>query len=175
MERGSTRLDAECIRDAMLVAAGRLDLKMHGPTIRSGTNADYGYRHDLTRRSVYVPVLRNSLPDLFAAFDFADPSVVTGRRSLSTVAPQALLFLNHPFVRQQAAATAERLLAEVAGNSERMEQAYLWTVNRPPTPEEVATGMQFLKSDPKDPSRELQSWTDFLHALFGSIDFRYVE
>jgi hypothetical protein len=101
--------------------------------------------------------------------------VVTGRRSLSTVAPQALLFLNHPFVRQQATATAKRLLAEVAGNSERMKQAYLWTVNRAPTPEEVAAGMHFLKSDSKDPSRELQSWTDLLHALFGSIDFRYVE
>ena len=53
------------------------------------------------RRSVYAPVFRNALPEIFEAFDFADPSSVVGKRNASTVAPQALFVLNHPFPRQQ--------------------------------------------------------------------------
>ena len=37
--------------------------------------SDYGYKHTDTRRSVYAPVFRNALPEVFEAFDFADPSM----------------------------------------------------------------------------------------------------
>ena len=47
-------------------------------------------------------VFRNALPEVFEAFDFADPSLVVGRREASTVAPQALFLINHPFVLAQA-------------------------------------------------------------------------
>ena len=43
-------------------------------------------------------MFRNALPEIFEVFDFADPSMVTGRRNVSTVAPQALFLMNHPFV-----------------------------------------------------------------------------
>jgi cytochrome c553 len=84
------RLEAECIRDAMLSVSGQLDTTMGGPTFKPNVTADYGYRHTDTRRSVYSPVFRNALPEVFEAFDFADPSMPTGRRYVSTVAPQAL-------------------------------------------------------------------------------------
>src|SRR5262249_38127315 len=59
------RLEAECIRDTILAVSGRLVLDRGGPTYRPGLATDYGYRHTDTRRSVYAPVFRNSLPQLF--------------------------------------------------------------------------------------------------------------
>ena len=57
---------------------------------------------------MYLPVFRNALPELFEVFDFADPSIVVGRRNVSTVAPQALFLMNNPFVLEQAQAAAKR-------------------------------------------------------------------
>lgn len=67
---------------------------------------DYGYQDIGTRRSVYVPVFRNALPEIFGVFDFADPSMVVGHRNASTVAPQALFLMNHPFIVEQVRAAA---------------------------------------------------------------------
>ena len=38
------RLDAECLRDAMLAVSGELRLEMGGPTFPAGSQSDYGYR-----------------------------------------------------------------------------------------------------------------------------------
>src|SRR5262249_5898659 len=66
------RLDAESIRDAMLTVSGTLDRTAGGPSIRPGTMAERDYRFEDTRRSVYTPVFRNRLLELFEAFDFAN-------------------------------------------------------------------------------------------------------
>ena len=50
--------------------------------------------YDANRRSVYLPVIRSGLYDVFQAFDFADPSVSNGKRIPTTVAPQALFMMN---------------------------------------------------------------------------------
>src|SRR5262249_35182606 len=84
------RLEAECIRDAILVASGKPDRPAGGPTIKKGTTSEYGYTFDDTRRSIYTPVFRNRLLELFEAFDFPDPNLVIGKRNVSTVATQAL-------------------------------------------------------------------------------------
>ena len=83
------RLDAECLLDAMLSVSGQLVLDVGGKSIRDGVKTDYDYEHaGMQQRAVYWPVLRNSLPPLFEVFDFANPSMVVGRRnSSSTCAP----------------------------------------------------------------------------------------
>ena len=91
------RLDAESLLDAMLAISGRLRTDLGGSQIRSGTTNDYNYRHDSNRRALYWPVLRNSLPELFRVFDFANPSMVTGRRENSSTTPQALFLMNNPW------------------------------------------------------------------------------
>ena len=82
------RLDAECIRDMILAVSGQLRQEMGGPGFSTDFASDYAYQQSGTRRSVYSPVFRNALPELFDAFDFADPSMVVGRRNVSTVAPR---------------------------------------------------------------------------------------
>ncbi len=107
------RLEAECLRDAMLAVAGRLD-KTHGGSMLPPTlAADFDYLDQSARRSVYVPVLRNSMSELFEVFDFPDSSMVVGRRDCSTVATQALFMLNDPFVHEQAGAAAKRMMADL--------------------------------------------------------------
>jgi hypothetical protein len=173
------RLDAECIRDTMLAVSGQLKLDVGGSNIKAGTTADYAYKQSDTRRSVYSPVFRNSLPEFFEVFDFADSSVVMGRRNASTVAPQALFLMNHPSIIEQARAAAERALAlPVAGDTERLERAYRMALGRSPSEGEARVAMKYLSRAPADgavDSNRQQAWTAFFQALFASMDFRYVE
>ncbi|MGD9647053.1 MAG: DUF1553 domain-containing protein [Pirellulales bacterium] len=174
------RLEAECLRDAMLAVSGRLDLAIGGPTIEPGTANDYGYAISSNRRSVYLPVLRNSLPEIFAAFDFPDPSLVSGRRTTSTVAPQALYFMNSAFVRDQAQASAERLLAEEHSDVDsRIERAFRLTLGRSPSDAERGVAREIVAARPADAAVDETSadrrepWSQLFHALFSSLDFRY--
>jgi hypothetical protein len=177
------RLDAECLRDAMLSASGRLRLDAAGPTYPVKLSADYGYRHRGFERSVYVPVFRNAVGDMLAAFDAANTSLVTGRRDSSTVAPQALLMLNHPFVHDNATAAAERLLSESAAltNAQRIERAYRLALGRKPTADEAAVLLRFVANtavSDKSTSGDAQSiatWRAVYLSLFASVDFRFVD
>ncbi|MGD9856804.1 MAG: DUF1549 domain-containing protein, partial [Planctomycetaceae bacterium] len=94
--RNRRRLEAEAIRDAILAASGNLDLTMGGsllPTenrkyVTSTANVD-PVTYQSNRRSLYLPVVRSAVYDVLQAFDFADPSVLSGQRRSTTVAPQA--------------------------------------------------------------------------------------
>ena len=166
------RLEAEQMRDAIMTLSGALQLDMGGNTIKDGTNADYNYKHEETRRSVYLPVFRNSLPDIFEAFDFADPSMVVGKRNNSTVAPQALYLMNHPFVVEQSNLAAKRLLAEPGDDRAKIERAYWSTMGRAPTSGEREVALRFVTE--KNGGNREEVWGQLYQALFASVDFRYL-
>jgi hypothetical protein len=170
------RLDGESLRDAMLLVSGALDTTAGGPTQKPSLASDYSYKHTDHRRSVYAPVFRNSILEIVEAFDMADPSMTTGRRNFSTVAPQALYMMNHPFVHEQAKVSAGRLLSSgVTNPGERVDVAYRRTLGRLPTDGEKALVLRYLDGVAKGPrDAELQAWTSVFHGLFASIDFRYV-
>ena len=169
------RLDAESLLDAMLTVNGSLRGEVGGPTIRTGTANDYGYQHGGERRAVYWPVLRNSLPQIFELFDFANPSMVTGKRDVSNTAPQALFLMNNPWVLQQAERAADHFLREKQLNdAERLRYVFLATVGRPPEPAEAEAMLEFLTNSVQDKMTHQLRWTQVIHALFGSIDFRYL-
>jgi hypothetical protein len=168
------RLDAECLRDAMLAIGGELGQEMRGPTFPAGLASDFGYVANDRRRSVHLPVFRNALPEILEVFDFADPSVVTGRRNVSTVAPQALLLLNHPFVIEQSRAAARRLLADPdLDDPARLTRIYRLALGRPPTERERTIGLEFLASGAPRPANGDETWAMLVQSLFGSVDFRY--
>lgn len=169
------RLDAECLRDAMLVASDSLQWKRGGQTYPAELAADYGFSDFPAIRSVYLPVFRNTLPDLFEAFDFADPSLVTGRRNTSTVAPQALFLMNHPFVLEQSRLVAEKLLAEPHDNA-RLTRAYRQILGRQPTAEERTIAGRFLETATSvDSTTRAGLWQQFIQSLFATVQFRYVD
>jgi hypothetical protein len=166
------RLEAEAIRDTILTVSGKLTPASGGPSFPSTQATDYAYKHTGTTRSVYLPAFRNSLPDVFEVFDYADPSTVTGRRNTSTVAPQALFMMNNPFVVEQAKHAASRLLAEnLPDDTARLTRAYRLTVGRDPTSGERAVAAKFLASA----GEAKQAWATLYQTLFASADFRFIE
>ena len=85
------RLDFEATRDALLAVSGRLSGRIGGPPMPSLTGTE-------PRRTIYGFVDRLNLPGLYRTFDFPDPSTTSPRRDQTTVAPQALFMMNHPFM-----------------------------------------------------------------------------
>jgi len=165
------RLDAECLRDTLLSVSGQLKLDPPvGPTYPASLSSDYGFKGSSLQRSVYVPVFRNALAEIFEVFDFADASVTTGRRNASTVAPQALFLMNNPFILEQARHAAKRLLAErLPDDRARLARAWRLALGRLPTDGEAAVALRHVGASSPE-----QGWTSVFHALFASADFRYV-
>jgi hypothetical protein len=148
--RNPIRIDAECIRDAMLLASGRLDLRMGGagdmqfdlqPGIHVTPRVDYT-RFDLDsaaggRRSVYRFLFR-TLPDpLMDALDCPAGDQLTAVRNNSVTVQQALALWNNAFVARQAEHLATRLESESGTSESRIDLAFLLTLGRPPAPEEL--------------------------------------
>ncbi len=110
------RLQAEAIRDAALLLSDSLDRRHLQGTLLKVKNRQHIFDHtskdattyDVYQRSVYLPVVRNHLFDLFRIFDFADANVGTGDRAVSTGPGQALYLLNSPFIIEAANKIAAR-------------------------------------------------------------------
>jgi len=165
------RLQAEAIRDSILSVSGQLDPKTGGTTIKAGTSTEYGYKFEGTRRSLYTPVFRNTPLEILSVFDFADPNLVVGERTTSSVPTQALFLMNSSFVRTQAEEAAKRLLDEnLTDNTLRIDHAYRRTIGRSATSREREIVLKFLEQE-KD---KVKAWTQILHSLFASLDFRYL-
>ena len=165
------RLRAEDIRDTLLFVGGSLDDTFGGPNVNDGTKSEYNYEFKSTRRSVYVPVFRNTLPEIFEVFDFADPNIQGGSRTSSTIAAQALLMMNHPFVIEQSEKAAKTLLqSKPISISQAIEQAYMQVIGRPPSPDEAELARGFI-GDQKDSQAR---WTSIYQTLFQCVDFRYI-
>jgi hypothetical protein len=173
------RLEAECLRDAVLSVSGQLDLSAGGSTIKPGTGSEYGYTFEDTRRSVYTPVFRNRLPEFFEAFDFADPNLVVGRRNVSTVPTQSLFLLNSPLMMEQSRAAAQRLLREDAEESTndiaRLDRAFRLALGRLPSDAERQTTLAGIRVAGSDGEAKVRAWQRVFQALFSSIDFRYLQ
>ena len=184
-----SRLEAEAIRDAILQANGELDRKDTGGTLVSRTSGLAGKEfavdyNSSSRRSVYLPVVRGVIYDMFLVFDFADPHVVNGRRDTTTVAPQALYMMNSPYVQEQAGKFAELLLnLPNADDARRIEVAYQRALNRTASTDERTRAQAFLDDyekalvpTQKDPGkRRAEAWRSFCQALYASSEFRYVD
>lgn len=166
------RLEAEALRDRLLVLSGTLDLNQPKYDTLASLNSDYAYQHQWNCRSVYLPAFRNSPEELIEAFDQADPSTVVGQRNVSTVAPQALYLMNHPQVHRLTKLAAERLLAEVPNDeAKQIEHAYRLTLGRAPTAKESALLAKTLQLQ----GNTVDTWAKIIHALVCSLEFRYVE
>lgn len=169
------RTDAETLRDSMLFVAGRLDRARFGALLDANVSADYDYVATSDLRTIYLPQLRNSTPEIVKIFDGADPSAVTGRRPKSASAAQALFLLNDDFVAQQSEATAKRLLADAAGFDARLERLYRSALGRSHLDAERSAAQTFFgigTETETSRANDVSRWTTFCRALFASADFR---
>jgi hypothetical protein len=167
------RLEAEAIRDSMLAISGLLDDRMFGP----GTLDE-----SMRRRSIYFFIKRSEFIPILQLFDAPDPSVSVGSRVSTTIAPQALLFMNNPNVREYARALADRLKsARENSPAEAIEEGYSLALGRKPDAKELERSTVFLtrqgaryRADGKADPDQL-ALADFCQALFGLNEFIYVE
>ena len=173
------RLDAEALRDSLMQISGMLDLSVaSGRTIAKISTYDNEYRHaayPLRVRSVYVPSFRNTMLDLFEIFDGANPNLVTGKRTRSTRPAQALYMLNSPFVMEQAKLSADNFLKSPDYSPDTPEdsirKAWRKCLSRDPSREELQATLNVIGEDP----RSAEAWTEVFHALFASVDFRFLD
>lgn len=164
------RMTGEAIRDSILRIAGELSDERGGPAFPPTLSADYSFKSNSNRRSVYLPMFRNSMPEILEVFDAADTSTVTGVRNVSTVAPQALFLMNNPFVAQQARLAADKLIGLKRSDDEMIQRLYDATLGRSPTAGERTVVRKFLQNR----SDAMDAWTKLFHAMFASAEFRYV-
>jgi hypothetical protein len=181
------RLDAECIRDAMLAAAGTLKRDFGGPGVQTGSinsndskvqNLEYGYTFQDTRRSVYTPAFRNVRHPLFEVFDFADINQPVGQRTASTVATQALFLLNSPKVIEQARAAADFVLKTEKTTPARIHAAFERSLQRKPDGAELAQVREFIESSTSGNATEEEMrdvWARFIQTLWATPEFRFLE
>ncbi|MFN9077405.1 MAG: DUF1553 domain-containing protein, partial [bacterium] len=149
------RLQAEAIRDSMLLAAGLLDLRaptgsriafteggMRGPqqerlmSYISG-NAD-------NHRSVYLPIARDRVPESLEVFDFAEPAFVTGQRDVTNVPTQALYLMNSAEIARIADAFAARVVEGASDEAARITLAFELAYGRKPSGAEIRACRKFL-------------------------------
>jgi Protein of unknown function (DUF1553)/Protein of unknown function (DUF1549)/Planctomycete cytochrome C len=144
-------LDAEAIRDTLLAVSGKLDRTMPDahpfPAVESWTfSIHYPFQanYDSNHRSVYLMVQRARRHPYLALFDGADPNLSTAERRPTTTPLQALYLMNAPFVHEQSAALAGRLLARPGDERERIRHAYELTTGREPDADEMHSAQTFL-------------------------------
>ena len=184
------RLDAEAIRDSVLALGDSLDLSMGGSLLPTenrkyvtGTANIDPVAYKPKRRSVYMPIVRSALYDVFQAFDFADPSMLTGKRQSTTVAPQALFMMNSQIVSEQMRNMAMHLLRNNSlDDRARIRQAYIQAYAREPHNNEVLKCLTYLDqytqaiaSRQVENSARLQAWQSLCRAIIASNEFVYIE
>ena len=178
------------MRDAMLTAAGQLDSAHFDSTVAYlgdqatavGANK-VRRRTDFPCRSVYLPVIRNDLPEVFEAFDFADPHTTTGARPETIVPSQGLFMLNDQLVMEASDATAKRILADhpTADLLARVDQLFKLIVNEEPTPAERTAVAAYLTqvesklTDSDSSNAPHAALAMACHALFASSRFQFLE
>ena len=184
------RLEAELIRDSILIMGDSLDLRMGGtllPTVNrqyvtSTANVD-PVTYTSLRRSVYLPVVRSALYDLFQAFDFADPSYLSGQRQTTTVAPQALFLMNSQLVAEQMRLMAQRLMANIKDGPQRVDALFEIAWGRLPSSQERDESLDYIRRyvDAVDDqgiggtTSRLQAWRSLCRAVVSANEFIYVE
>jgi hypothetical protein len=160
------RLDFEALRDTLLVSAGRLQRIVGGPSVRDITAPAS------TRRTLYGFLDRLNVPTIYRTFDFPSPDATSAQRDVTTVSPQALFLMNHPFVTELARHIAARpdVTAEkdLAGKVRRLYQVLY---ARSPTSAEFTLAREFLQGESAPPAL----WQRFVQVLLLSNELAYLD
>jgi hypothetical protein len=161
------RLQAEQIRDAMLVSSGEMSQKVGGPSVTE----------DKPRRSLYLKSFRNQNDTFLHGFDVANGLQSVALRDNTTTPTQSLLLLNGKYALGQASKFADRLTAMQLPPDETLRMAFRWTWGREPSQQEWEKATQYVNyvAGEDAPAIEVDKLSDFCHILFNSNQFLYLE
>jgi len=190
--KNMTRLDAESLRDSILVASGRFNNQMLGPSVpvmendvgqfvigidkKNGENRQTEHiplNGQEYRRSVYVQVRRSRPVGMLDTFDAPRMEPNCEQRSSSTVAPQSLMLMNSDFVVGQSEDFARRVISE-AGEDKTVHIVRAWEIalSKPPSPDDITRATTFIEaqtehfsSDTKEEAAKKKSMPPYEQAL----------
>jgi hypothetical protein len=181
------RLDAESLRDALLLAAGELNTaRVGGPSFvpqisaealegwsRKGAEWTPSPPDQQRRRAVYAFVKRGLLPPTWTTFDAPDTTLPCGQRDVTTVAPQALALLNNEFVHVCSVALAKR--AAAGTEIEFTQRAWRFALGREPRPSEIDAALDHLAAQKKRLGSNEHAHASLAHVLLNTNEFIYVD
>jgi len=167
------RLEAENLRGSILAVSGALDDTRFGKgSLDAGT----------PRRSIYLFIKRSQLIPMLQIFDMPEPLVSQGSRPSTTIAPQALLFMNNPNVVKWAGDFAALLESSVGDDVDAaIELGFRRALCRSATPQEIATNREFIAAQAAvyqaadKPNATTLALADFCQILFSLNEFAYIE
>ena len=178
------RLDAEALRDSLLMISGELERGPSGPhpfphmgTWAFMQHGPYNAVYESKHRSVYLMTQRIQRHPYLGMFDGADPSLSTAVRPLTITPIQALFSMNSSFVYECADAWARRLMESSPDENRRIENAYRAAFGRSASVEELKRADQYLR-DVRNTMAEAQpsqALASYLRAIAGSNEFLFVE
>ena len=161
------------------MTSGWLDFTVGGKTIPLH-DREFVFNHtskDATtyespRRALYLPIIRNHLYDMLEQFDYPDPTMPTGSRNSTVIAPQALITMNAPVVIQSCTQLAARL-TPLADDEQRLQRVYTLLYGRPPLDHEKTEALAFVRdlSTTEPPDR---AWALLCQSLFAANEFIYL-
>ena len=164
------RAEGEVIRDSMLSISGLLDPTMYGP----GT-----LNENMKRRSIYFFIKRSKLIPSMMLFDWPEHLVSIGKRSQTTIAPQALSFLNSPQGREYAKALASALKGE--DSKHVADEVFRLALARSPSEVERQIAIEFLDKqtsvyrDQKSDQSFQNACVDLCQMILSTNEFIYIE
>lgn len=138
------RLEAEAIRDSILLLSGKMNEQMYGEPVFGKDG----------RRSIYVGVIRNSLEPFLSAFDMPVPSSTRGRRDVTNVPAQSLALLNDATIINWTGNWARR--AMVAKDDDAViQQMFMQSLGRQASDKEVAASKAFVQQSAEVAKQEI--------------------
>lgn len=188
------RLEAEAIRDAMLAVSGELNLyPIDGSLVTRAGEGREGLINlarevaskPFNYRSIYLPIVRDQIPEFLNVFDFPDASLVSGERDSTNVPGQSLFLMNNPQVLAMADAFARRIAEYEGDGPQRLAYAYELVFARPPTENEMTAIKRFWQEFPRQAAggkttaqaqeqARKAALSAFCQGLFASAEFRYI-
>ena len=179
---GRRRLDAECVRDALLAVSGDLDPTPGGahpfPAVHKWGFTQHNQffaSYDTPKRTVYQMQQRLRRHPFLALFDGADPNSSTAERQVSTTPLQSLFVMNDPFVHERAAKFAARVMREKSDDAARIERAFQILYARPPAPEETQMAAAHLTQLAAKEFPAEKAWQSLSRALLAANEFLYLD
>ncbi len=184
------RLEAEAIRDTLLVLGENLELSVTGPhpfpppsEWKYTQHNPFKDVYESNQRSVYLMTQRIQRHPYLAIFDGADPSTSTATRMTTTTPIQALYLMNAPLIHEQSQRFAQRICDSTSAIDERVELAYQMALSRPPQAEELEAARSFVVSattllaDAGIPAQQQESeaWQAWVRTLFRLNEFVYLD
>ena len=182
------RLEAEAIRDSLLVVSGRLDRTVGGTLFTPANKKRVTMSPDdavykVFRRSVYLPSVRVRSYEMFSIFDVSNNGQHVAKRPQTMVAQQALFLMNNPLVLAQAQTLAEHVSQQLRDFDLQVDWLHRTLYGRPARSAEVSTLVAAFEnltdsaSSQKDADRSdrTAAWQHLIHTMICANEFIHIQ